>query len=60
MKAKSNKFHGNIHKRGAVGAGSLKKKDYAVGPVMLGFFVFVVIGSSLLQIIRTASTSGPM
>jgi hypothetical protein len=60
MAAKSRKFHGNIHRRGAVGPGATKKKDFAVGPVMLGFFVFVVIGSSLLQIIRTASAAGPM
>jgi hypothetical protein len=31
-----------------------------VGPVMLGFFIFVVIGSSLLQIIKPATSGGPM
>jgi hypothetical protein len=61
MAAKSRKFHGNIHKRGAVdiSASLGKKNGFAVGPVMLGFFIFVVIGSSLLQIIRTASIGGP-
>ena len=33
------------------------KSQIPVGPVMLGFFLFVVVGSALLQIIRTA-TSG--
>lgn len=40
------KFEKNITKRGAVAETSTKKgKDYPVGPVLLGFFVFVVIGS---------------
>ena len=110
--AKSNKFFGNIHKRGLVqnttqvrgkererkrekqrrdfGATKklrLKKKRDAplllnldllfslpqnktlsqqkkkgsgsnVGPIMLGFFLFVVVGSALLQIIRTATSGG--
>ena len=34
-----------------------KKGGSNVGPIMLGFFLFVVVGSALLQIIRTA-TSG--
>ncbi|KAB2045629.1 hypothetical protein ES319_D01G175400v1 [Gossypium barbadense] len=54
------KFEKNITKRGAVPETSTKNgKDYPVGPMLLGFFVFVVIGSSLFQIIRTA-TSGSM
>jgi hypothetical protein len=36
------------------------KYGFSVGPVMLGFFIFVVIGSSLLQIIKTATSGGPM
>ena len=59
MAHKSRKFHGNIHRRGAVDAGTTKKKDFSVGPVMLGFFVFVVVGSSILQVLRSAS-SGPL
>ncbi|KAI5583439.1 hypothetical protein POPTR_006G017100v4 [Populus trichocarpa] len=53
------KFHKNITKRGSVPETSTKKGyDYPVGPILLGFFVFVVIGSSLFQIIRTASSGG--
>ncbi|KAF3323204.1 stress-associated endoplasmic reticulum protein 2-like protein [Carex littledalei] len=53
------KFDKNITKRGAVPETTVKKGyDYPVGPILLGFFVFVVIGSSLFQIIRTAATGG--
>ncbi|DBA78155.1 TPA: hypothetical protein ACH3X2_008121 [Trebouxia sp. C0005] len=58
LNAKSDKFQGNIHKRGKVQDVSPKSSSkVAVGPIMLGFFLFVVVGSALLQIIRTA-TSG--
>jgi len=40
------KFEKNITKRGFVPETTSKKgKDYPVGPLLLGFFVFVVIGS---------------
>ncbi|XP_039056287.1 probable stress-associated endoplasmic reticulum protein [Hibiscus syriacus] len=56
---KVEKFQKNITKRGAVPEMTTKKgKDYPVGPVLLGFIVFVVIGSSLFQIIRTATSGG--
>ncbi|KAI9011385.1 stress-associated endoplasmic reticulum protein [Gaertneriomyces semiglobifer] len=43
----------NIHKRGMVKQ-SLKddaKRKYPVGPVLLGFIIFVVIGSSIFEIL---------
>ncbi|XP_073005209.1 uncharacterized protein [Typha latifolia] len=53
------KFQKNITKRGSVPETTTKKgNDYPVGPIVLGFFVFVVIGSSLFQIIRTATSGG--
>ncbi|KAK8627545.1 hypothetical protein V6N13_135154 [Hibiscus sabdariffa] len=56
---KVEKFQKNITKRGAVPETTIKKgNDYPVGPVLLGFFIFVVIGSSLFQIIRTATGGG--
>ncbi|GAA0143338.1 chaperone [Lithospermum erythrorhizon] len=56
---KSEKFQKNITKRGAVPETTAKKgNNYPVGPTLLGFFIFVVIGSSLFQIIRTATTGG--
>ncbi|TYK28997.1 KH domain-containing protein [Cucumis melo var. makuwa] len=43
---KVERFEKNILKRGAVPETATKKgKDYPVGPILLGFFVFVVIGS---------------
>ena len=42
------KFQKNINKRGSVPETSTKKGyDYPVGPILLGFFVFVVIGSCM-------------
>ncbi|WRX15390.1 Stress-associated endoplasmic reticulum protein - like 1, partial [Theobroma cacao] len=56
---KVEKFEKNITKRGTVPETTTKKgKDYPVGPLLLGFFIFVVIGSSLFQIIRTATSGG--
>ncbi|KAK3035880.1 hypothetical protein RJ639_033017, partial [Escallonia herrerae] len=56
---KVERFEKNITKRGAVPETVVKKgDDYPVGPLLLGFFVFVVIGSSLFQIIRTATGGG--
>ncbi|KAK3125522.1 hypothetical protein QOZ80_7BG0606070 [Eleusine coracana subsp. coracana] len=48
------RFEKNITKRGAVPETVKKGDDFPVGPILLGFFVFVVIGSSLFQIIRNA------
>ncbi|KAJ6945639.1 hypothetical protein NC651_000641 [Populus alba x Populus x berolinensis] len=56
---KVDRFDKKVTKRGAVGETSTRKgKDYPVGPLLLGFFIFVVIGSSLFQIIRTATSGG--
>ncbi|MCL7023300.1 hypothetical protein MKW94_015822 [Papaver nudicaule] len=56
---KVERYEKNITKRGFVPQTTVKKgNDYPVGPIVLGFFVFVVIGSSLFQIIRTATTGG--
>ncbi|RLM58767.1 hypothetical protein C2845_PM18G11630 [Panicum miliaceum] len=43
---KTAKFQKNITRRGSVPETTVKKgNDYPVGPVVLGFFIFVVIGS---------------
>ncbi|GFQ08522.1 stress-associated endoplasmic reticulum protein 2 [Phtheirospermum japonicum] len=53
------KFEKNINKRGAIGETTKKKgSSYPVGPLVIRFFIFVVIGSSLFQIIRTATSGG--
>ncbi|GAM26762.1 hypothetical protein SAMD00019534_099370 [Acytostelium subglobosum LB1] len=47
---KTEKYHNNIEKRGKV---EVKKKDsLPINPYVLAFIVFVVVGSSLLQIFR--------
>jgi len=38
-------FEKNITKRGSVPETIKKANDYPVGPILLGFFVFVVVGS---------------
>ena len=61
LQAKQKKFNSNIHKRGMVDINSSTKdkEKFTVGPVVLAFFIFVVIGSSLLQMIRTLQTGKP-
>uniref|UniRef100_UPI001CB99DC8 stress-associated endoplasmic reticulum protein 2-like n=1 Tax=Erigeron canadensis TaxID=72917 RepID=UPI001CB99DC8 len=55
---KAGKLEKNITRRGSVPETSTKNRtSKPVGTAMLCFFVFVVIGSSLFQIINTA-TSG--
>uniref|UniRef100_A0A0E0BLH8 Stress-associated endoplasmic reticulum protein n=1 Tax=Oryza glumipatula TaxID=40148 RepID=A0A0E0BLH8_9ORYZ len=45
---KTAKFQKNITKRGSVPETTVKKgNDYPVGPLVLGFFIFVVIGSCM-------------
>jgi hypothetical protein len=44
-RVKSEKFHKNIEKRGNVNSGPKKESSLAVGPVVIGFFLFVVVGS---------------
>lgn len=54
---KSAKFQKNILKRGNVPESSTRKEPKSpVGPLVLGLFIFVVIGSAFFQIIRNAQT----
>ena len=56
---KSAKFQENVLKRGQVPETTVKKgNNYPVGPIVLGFFIFVVVGSAILQIFRTATSGG--
>ena len=57
QRAKSDKFAKNIDKRGNVSGGKKRESGLRVGPIMLGFFLFVVVGSAILQIIKSASGS---
>ncbi len=59
MKARSEVYNSNVEKRGQVPPSLTKKEDkFPVGPVLLGFFLFVVVGSALFQILNTATTTG--
>ena len=53
-----NKMNGNVTKRGLVPdpAADRRAGKLSVGPILLGFFLFVIVGSSLLQVIRTAGS----
>lgn len=51
---RSQQFEKNINKRGKVSRNDDKEEKSRVGPIVIGFFLFVVVGSALFQIIRTA------
>lgn len=54
MRLKSETHMGNITRRGKVKP-SLKKdasSAYPAGPILLGFLIFVVIGSAVFQLFR--------
>ena len=58
---RSKEYEKNVNKRGSVPSSKRKKNEkYPVGPVLLGVFLFLVVGSALFQIINTASTQSPM
>ena len=52
LKVKQQQFEKNITKRGMVESHS-DKNGLGVGPYVIAFFIFVVVGSAILQIIRT-------
>ncbi|CAD8098272.1 unnamed protein product [Paramecium sonneborni] len=57
MKLRSNNYKENIHKQGKVPKSLLKKEEnLPVGPILLGVFLFVVVGSALFQILNVASS----
>jgi len=55
--AKTMRFHSNVHKRGNVPDSLTDKKEPGVGPFVIGFFLFVVVGSAILQIVSTATSA---
>lgn len=59
MRDKTEAFNSNIEKRGNVPKSITKKTDkFPVGPVLLGFFLFIVVGSAIFQILNTATSPG--
>ncbi|KAJ8608255.1 hypothetical protein CTAYLR_007271 [Chrysophaeum taylorii] len=57
QRLRSDKYASNINKRGNVSTGKAEKRSTAraVGPFVVGFFLFVVVGSAILQILQTAA-----
>jgi len=49
---RSDKHATNVLKRGNVSTGSKRTEKRALGPFVIGFFIFVVIGSSVFQMIK--------
>ena len=50
---KMREFEKNVDKRGFVaGTSKDKSEGMSVGPIILGFLLFVVVGSTLLQMIN--------
>ena len=55
---RSDKHLQKVTKRGVVSDKKEKKGKAPIGPLMIGFFLFVVVGSSVLQIIQMAGMGG--
>jgi len=57
---KSAQYEKNVGKKNSANSGSKKKEQqYTVGPVMLAVFLFVVVGSAIVQIISSAQRGLP-
>jgi len=61
-KLKSEKFDRNIRHRGNVASSEREKNKsrYPVGPAAMALFLFIVIGSAILQIVQTFTKGTPM
>eukprot|EP00039_Didymoeca_costata_P018078 m.332041 g.332041 ORF g.332041 m.332041 type:complete len:68 (+) comp16862_c0_seq1:128-331(+) len=59
MQAANNRHQNNINKRGLVPPTLKEKSNLPVDPMLVGFFVFVVVGSVMFQLINSALTGTP-
>ena len=60
MRLRSEAHKKNINQRGNVPKSRSKEDNegaLTVGPIMLAFFLFVVVGSALFQILQTATNN---
>eukprot|EP00471_Norrisiella_sphaerica_P009413 CAMPEP_0184503440 /NCGR_PEP_ID=MMETSP0113_2-20130426/51892_1 /TAXON_ID=91329 /ORGANISM="Norrisiella sphaerica, Strain BC52" /LENGTH=65 /DNA_ID=CAMNT_0026892937 /DNA_START=439 /DNA_END=636 /DNA_ORIENTATION=- len=55
LKMRNRKFSENIEKRGQVSKGAQKPEKYPLNPYAIGFFLFVVVGSAIFQVITMVS-----
>eukprot|EP00435_Cladocopium_sp_Y103_P043100 s2689_g12.t1 len=51
---KSAQYEKNIGKGGPSNSGKKESSQFTVGPVVLAVFLFVVVGSAIIQIIASA------
>nr|CCA27618.1 hypothetical protein PITG_01701 [Albugo laibachii Nc14] len=54
---RSEKHLANVKKRGNVSQANKGERTFPIGPVLLGFFIFVIVGSSIMQILRAAQSA---
>jgi len=61
IRNRNSKFGDNINKRGHVPIGKAGEHDDdpTLSKALIGFFLFVVVGSSLVQVLRMFQTSVP-
>ncbi|KAL7428484.1 hypothetical protein ACHAXH_006267 [Discostella pseudostelligera] len=61
LRNRSNKFDKNINKRGHVPIGKAAEHvdDPPISKTLIFFFMFVVVGSSIVQVLRMFQTSAP-
>jgi len=55
QRLRSEKYAENINKRGVVVSGKKTAKKSNLGPLVVGFFLFVVVGSAILGVFQSAS-----
>jgi len=51
LRQKNDSFQGNVTKRGKVN--QKKEESNAMSPLLIGFLLFVVVGSAVFQIIQS-------
>ena len=56
---KAAKYDQNIAKKKPSSASKKDKQPYTVGPVMLAVFLFVVVGSAIIQILSSSQKGLP-
>lgn len=62
IRNRNQKFDGNVTKRGNVPIGKAADHDednYAISKGLIAFFLFVIVGSSIVQILNLFRTSAP-
>jgi len=56
-KLRNKQFQSNVTKRGNVKQTERKESSSNLGPWMIGFFLFVVVGSGVFQLFQTLTAS---